>query len=105
MDPEFPRAVRFCIRTASESLHAITGTPVGSFRYPSEQLMGQLRAELDFTSVEDVIRSGLHEYLDGLQLKMNAIDDSLRDDFVVRAPAAPQRRNPAAGQSQAGQTA
>jgi uncharacterized alpha-E superfamily protein len=51
--------------------------------------MGQLRAELDFTSVDTVIRSGLHEYLDRLQMKMNAIDNSLRDDFAVRTtPAA-----------------
>ena len=52
MDGEFPRAVRYCIRCASESLHAITGTPIGAFYYTSEQLMGQLRAELDFTSVD-----------------------------------------------------
>ena len=84
MDHEFPRAVRFCIKSASESLQSITGTPIGAFRYRSEQLMGQLRAELDFTSVETVIRSGLHEYLDRLQLKMNAIDSGLRDDFAVR---------------------
>ena len=88
MDNEFPRAVRFCINSASESLQAITGTPIGAFRYRSEQLMGQLRAELDFTSVDTVIRGGLHEYLDRLQLKMNAVDSSLRDDFAVRvAPA------------------
>jgi uncharacterized alpha-E superfamily protein len=91
MDSEFPRAVRFCIKSASESLQSVTGTPIGAFRYRSEQLMGQLRAELDFTSVDTVIRSGLHEYLDRLQLKMNAIDNSLRDDFAVRiAPAQSQ---------------
>jgi len=89
MDNEFPRAVRFCIKSASESLQSVTGTPIGAFRYRSEQLMGQLRAELDFTSVDTVLRSGLHEYLDRLQLKMNAIDNSLRDDFAVRTtPAA-----------------
>ena len=89
MDNEFPRAVRFCIKSASESLQSVTGTPIGAFRYRSEQLMGQLRAELDFTSVDTVIRSGLHEYLDRLQVKMNAIDNSLRDDFAVRTtPAA-----------------
>jgi len=86
MDQEFPRAVRYCIACASESLHAITGTPPGTFRYASEQLMGRLKAELDFASVETVIRGGLHEYLDGLQQKMNAIDDCLRDDFAVRTP-------------------
>ena len=90
MDSEFPRAVRFCIKSASESLQAITGTPINALQYPSERLMAQLRAELDFTSVDSVIRSGLHEYLDRLQLKMNAVDACLRDDFAVRVtPAAP----------------
>lgn len=88
MDHEFPRSVHFCIRCADESLHAITGTPMGSFRYPSEQLMGRMRAELDYTSVETVIRGGLHEYLDGLQIKMNAIDGSLQSDFVVKGTQA-----------------
>ncbi len=83
MDAEFPRAVRFCIKSASDSLHAITRTPAGAFRYRSEQLMGRLRAELDFASVESVIRGGLHEYLDGLQLKMNEIDKCLASDFAV----------------------
>jgi len=86
MDGEFPRAVRYCIHSASAALHAITGTPIGAFSCGSEQLMGQLLAELDFTSVESVIRGGLHEYLDRLQLKMNAIDSCLRHDFAVRIP-------------------
>ena len=86
LDGEFPRAVRYCIHSASAALHAITGTPIGAFSCGSEQLMGQLLAELDFTSVENVIRGGLHEYLDRLQLKMNAIDSSLRNDFAVHIP-------------------
>src|SRR5687767_10064616 len=101
MDNEFPRAVRFCIKSASESLQSVTGTPIGAFRYRSEQLMGQLRAELDFTSVETVIRSGLHEYLDRLQLKMNGIDEGLRDDFAVRTTPMPQSQSQSStGQSQ-----
>ena len=91
MDMDFPRSVRYCVRHANESLHAITGTPLGSFRCRSEQLMGQLEAELDFTSVAGIITSGLHEYLDGLQLKMNALDVSLRDDFAVSTKPASGR--------------
>jgi uncharacterized alpha-E superfamily protein len=83
MDADFPRAVRFCIHCASDSLHAITGTPIGGYRCSSEQRMGQLRAELDFTSVTNVIQNGLHEYLDGLQKTMNEIDMCLRSDFSV----------------------
>ena len=101
MDADFPRAVHYCISRASESLHAITGTPISTFRYTSEQLMGQLRAELDYTSVQSVIRRGLHEYLDGLQAKMNAIDQSLRDDFAVTVPQiATQTSTDSASQSQ-----
>ena len=55
--------------------------------------MGQLRAELDFRSVDSVIQSGLHEYLDGLQQTMNAIDMSLRTDFAVAGfDSTPSRR-------------
>ena len=101
MDADFPRAVHYCISRASESLHAITGTPISTFRNTSEQLMGQLRAELYYTSVQSVIRRGLHEYLDGLQAKMNAIDQSLRDDFAVTVPQiTTQSSSPAASQSQ-----
>ena len=32
LDGEFPRAVRFCLNSARDSLHAISGTPVGSNR-------------------------------------------------------------------------
>ena len=86
MDKEFPRSIRYCIGSADESLHEITGVPAGSFRYRSEQMMGKLRAELDFTSIESVLKTGLHEYLDGLQTRMNEIDNSVRDDFCLVEP-------------------
>jgi len=86
MDRDFPRSVRFCIHCADESLHAITGSPMGSFISSSEQSMGWLRAELDFTSVERILRGGLHEYLDSLQVKMNTVDNSILNDFATRRP-------------------
>lgn len=82
MDREFPRSIHFCIATASESLHRITGTPVGAFRFRAEQLMGMLMGELNFTSVDDILGSGLHEYLDALQSKMNDVDTALDYDFL-----------------------
>jgi hypothetical protein len=59
---------------------------MGSFGYPSEQVMGLLRAELDFTSVDRILGGGLHEYLDSLQVKMNTLDNSILNDFVTRSP-------------------
>ncbi len=83
LDREFPRAIRHCLRVADESLHTITGTPMGSCQYPSERALAPLRAELDYTSVQTIIGHGLHEYLDGLQARMNAIDDALACDFFA----------------------
>ncbi len=82
---------------ADESLHAITGSPMGSFVYPSEQVMGLLRAELDFTPVDRILGGGLHEYLDSLQVKMNTLDNSILNDFVTRLPA---KQSQSQGQSQ-----
>lgn len=86
MDRDFPRSIHYCIRSADQSIHAITGTPAGAFAWPSERLAGLLRAELDFTSVDQIIRDGLHGYLDVLQGKMNAIDAGLSQDFFAWQP-------------------
>ncbi len=91
MDREFPRAIQYCISEANDSLHRITGTPLDAFRYRSEQLLGLLDSELNYAGVDDILRNGLHEYLDQLQDKMNGVDNSLRVDFLAR-PAYQQQQ-------------
>jgi uncharacterized alpha-E superfamily protein len=59
---------------------------MGSCEYPSERSLAPLRAELDYTSVDRIISQGLHEYLDGLQVRMNTIDSNLVRDFCAVAP-------------------
>jgi uncharacterized alpha-E superfamily protein len=87
LDNEFPRAVRYSIGRADQSLHKITGAPLGTFSCSSEQRLGQLRSELDFADVNSILLDGLHEFLDGLQTKMNTIDECMLGDFFVHAPA------------------
>lgn len=84
LDNEFPRAVRYCIDCADASLHAITGAPAGSFSCRTEQQMGLLRSELAFTRLETILAGGLHEFVDGLQTRMNRIDACLAEEFVVQ---------------------
>jgi uncharacterized alpha-E superfamily protein len=83
LDPEFPRSVRFCLDSARRSLHAITGTPLGSFRNTSEKLLGQLCSDLAFTNVDEVNALGLHEYLDDLQTKMNQVGTGIYETFFA----------------------
>jgi uncharacterized alpha-E superfamily protein len=86
LDDEFPRAVRYCIGLADNSLRAITGTRAGSFSCAAEQRLGLLRSELDYAQVEPILRTGLHEFFDALQAKMNTIDESIRGDFFDQRP-------------------
>jgi len=86
MDREFPRAIHHCIGTASESLRAITGSCPGSSQHESERLLEALETDLGHTSVDGILLPGLHEYLDGLQTRINAVDDRLLHDFFVWRP-------------------
>ncbi len=80
-DAEFPRAIRYCVSRAEESLRAITGSAPGSYGNRAEQLLGRLRAELDFASTEEIIKGGLHEFLDGLQGRLNDVGMAIHETF------------------------
>jgi uncharacterized alpha-E superfamily protein len=80
--------VRYCIGVADASLHAITGRPAGAFSCASEQRLGLLRSELNFAQVETILQAGLHEFFDGLQVKMNTIDECVQGDFFAQRPHA-----------------
>ena len=50
----------------------------------AERFLGQLCSELAYANIGDVIRGGLHEYLDGLQTKMNQVSLGIHDTFFAR---------------------
>jgi uncharacterized alpha-E superfamily protein len=88
LDGEFPRALRFCLRGAEESLHAITGTPPITFRNQAERRLGQLRSELDYAQISDIIDQGLHEFIDGFQTKLNLVGEAIHTTFFAQRPLA-----------------
>jgi uncharacterized alpha-E superfamily protein len=100
MDRDFPRAIHYCVTRADSSLRAITGSSPGVFRYASERLMGLLRADLDFTPVSQILSTGLHGYLDALQIKINEIDNAILADFVDWRPKTKQSQTQGQSQTQ-----
>jgi uncharacterized alpha-E superfamily protein len=92
LDREFPRAIQFCLVAARDSLHAISGTPLGTFRHPPEKLLGHLCSDLSFTTLDEIIKQGLHEYVDGLQTKMNQVSDGIYETFFAFKNPEPVRR-------------
>jgi uncharacterized alpha-E superfamily protein len=93
LDPEFPRAIRYALNSARESLHAISGTPVGSYRNNAERFLGQLCSELAYAQVEEVIKAGLHEYLDALQDQMNQVSQGIYDTFFAQRVPESRRKS------------
>lgn len=85
-DLEFPRSMRFCVTKAQESLRAITGTPPATFRNSAEQHLGRLAAELDFSQIADIIRRGLHEFIDDFQRRSNQVGLAIHDTFFALRP-------------------
>ena len=88
LDREFPRSIHFCIHSAERSLYEITGTPVGSWSNPIERSFGKIRSDLDYLLIEEVIQSGLHEFLDNLQSQLNELDHRIFEVFFAWEPAA-----------------
>jgi uncharacterized alpha-E superfamily protein len=83
LDRDFPRAIHFCLLCARDSLHAISGTPLGTFRYAPEKLLGQLCSDLSYAGVDEIISYGLHEYVDELQSKMNQAGSGIHETFFA----------------------
>lgn len=88
LDRDFPRAIHFCVTAADESMRLITGSNNGSFANPAERRLGQLRAHLAYSHIEDVIDSGLHEFLDDVQLRLNSVDAAVHETFFALSPVA-----------------
>ncbi len=83
LDRLFPRSIMHCVNTANDSLHAISGSPTGTFWNSAEKRMGQLRSELAYTTVGDIMEAGLHEFLDSLQSKLNRVGEAIHETFIA----------------------
>jgi uncharacterized alpha-E superfamily protein len=83
LDKNFPRSIRYCVNNAQASLHRImSGSTSGSGGgNPAEKLLGRLAADLEYTDIEDVVKEGMHQYLDSLQTRINQIDGAVGTTF------------------------
>jgi uncharacterized alpha-E superfamily protein len=86
LDREFPRAMHYCLVKAEESLHAISGSPIGTFQDPAEQRLGRLRSELDYAQIQEIITRGLHQFLDTFQAKLNDVGEAIFATFFALRP-------------------
>ena len=68
------------------SLHLITGTPSNTFGNEAERSIGRLRSGLVYTDIGEIIDQGLHQFLDGLQAQLNAVNGAVSQSFFPINP-------------------
>ncbi len=78
----FPRSIRFCIERVDRILHRLSKSERGRFSNDAERLAGRLYYDLTYTRVEDILATGLHEYLDYVQARINEVNDAIYETFI-----------------------
>ncbi len=77
----FPRSIRFCVGELDQALHSISGSGRGHFSNEAERLSGMLRSSLDFTTVDSIFQTGLHQYLDQTQTRIAEVSRALAETY------------------------
>jgi uncharacterized alpha-E superfamily protein len=88
LDAEFPRAIHHCLITAELSLRSISGTMRGRFSNRAEKALGRLLSDIDYTTIDDIKSTGLHEFIDGLQTRLNEVSQIVFETFFSISAAA-----------------
>ena len=90
LSDEFPRSVRFCVRHLNNALRRLSGVREGRYENDAEKHAGRLLADLQFGSADEIIAAGLHEYIDGLQAKLNTIGQALFQAYIFQPFQTPE---------------
>ena len=83
LDRAFPRSIRHCVTEAEEAVRAISETPGSTFQNRAEQVLGRLRAYLDYMHVDEIIAEGVHDFIDVLQTKLNDASSAILETFCA----------------------
>lgn len=85
LDGYFPRSIFYCLKGVENCLHEISESKHG-FSNSAEKAIGNMRSSLEYADVNDVFKIGLHEYLDGIQIKLNEIAVEVKHQYFKIKP-------------------
>jgi uncharacterized alpha-E superfamily protein len=97
----FPRSVRFCADSIEAALHRISGCDRAHFSNEAERLAGRLVGDLKYTTINEIFRTGLHEYLDRTEGRFVEISDAMHSQYCewMETPAEPAEKTQEQSQS------
>ena len=81
----FPRAIRYCVERARNSLEK-AGGPVADSDNKALLLSGKLVEDLANIEAERIINGGLHEFIDAIQTALNEISEAIHATYFAFRP-------------------
>jgi uncharacterized alpha-E superfamily protein len=96
-DAHFPRSVRYCLAECQKAVHAIAGRQVGPCDNNVGSRLADLAGWLNGTTVQEIMRSGLHEALTKVVNSTHEIGEAIHRayfDMRVQQPPSPAGLDP-----------
>jgi len=82
LNAQFPASVRHGIGRVEGCLRRISGNHSEEPATESERLTGRLRADLTFSRPDEIIRDGLHDFLDSVQRRCGEIGNAITRTYL-----------------------
>lgn len=83
LDPDFPRAMRFCVARCCESLHEIAGGDDDEYDTEAERQLGRLDSKLRYVDVGEIFGQGPARFLAEIQDSCNRIGDEIHQAYFL----------------------
>ncbi len=83
LNSEFPHSIRFSVDEIHAALQSIARATENKRARQVNRLAGRLSATLDFGQIDEIVGSGLHSYLDGVQSECTQIHDAIYHAYIT----------------------
>lgn len=83
LDKDFPRSVYYCTSNAQMMLKNILTTHRSSVKNPAMRKLAMLNSELYYTNTKEIMKFGMHEYIDRLQTIINEVNNEIHEMFFA----------------------
>jgi uncharacterized alpha-E superfamily protein len=77
--PDMPRSLLYCVK---EVVHNLERVANGNSR-DTQRLAGRLRADLQFSRLDEILGAGLHAFLTQFLNRIAALGSGISRDFLV----------------------
>jgi uncharacterized alpha-E superfamily protein len=82
----FPRSIRACMQHLDEDLHRLSGKERREYKSPEERAFGKLLSDMNFMTIEEILDTGLHQFLELIQTTLDELDDHIYQEYMHHPP-------------------